>query len=266
MQFRRYWARETGTITIDGVAREIHCHGSSDVSLDEARADARRKFARIEKRIAGDDEAFRDYEPVIREEIIETLDARNVVTRTRYGALILNSENTVFVDIDKPPRRFWKGLFAWRGLDAKARIRAHVAEVAAQPDWQAYGFRVYETHSGVRVIVSGPAMAPGSAQAAKLFEALNADPLYAFLCERQGCFRARLTAKPERAGIKRFRVDYPRDAEQQAALDKWLPLYESAGARYGVCRFLAEIGQPGRSAMIDLHDRLTQAHRQLPLA
>lgn len=266
MQFRKYWVAVTGTVTIDGVPKEIRCYGGSDISEEEARADALAKRARVQRRIAGDADAFRDYEPAIREEIIETLDTHNVVTRTRYGALILNSGDTVFVDIDKPPRRFWKSLFAWRGKNDKGRILDHVREVAVLPAWSAYGFRVYETCGGVRAIVSGPAMTPGSPAAAALFTALHADPLYAFLCERQGCFRARLTPKPERAGVKRMAVEFPRDDAQQQALSRWLPVYESASARFGVCRFLAEFGPASCSRIIDLHDLRTQAHRQLPLA
>lgn len=270
MKFLRYWAAETGTVTVDGAQKEIRCYGGSDVSEADARASAQRNIEQVQLRIDGEVEAFDDYEAAIREEIIQAVDAKNVITRTRYGALILNSENTLFVDIDKPPKRFWKSLFAWRGLSDKEKIIAHVGGLIEQPEYAHCGFRVYETHSGIRVIVSGlatdEAVTPDNMVLDCLFEDMHADPLYARLCFRQQCFRARLTPKPERVGIKRMRVEYPRDAVAQAALDVWRPDYESASARYGVCRYLREFGTPQRSRVIDLHDQFTQAHRQMPLA
>lgn len=266
MKFYRYWVREAGEVSVDGKKKTVHCYGGSDVSEVDAREKAGAKFSRLQRRIAGHEDAFEEYETAIREEIVRHIDSKNVITRTRYGALILNSEDTFFIDIDKPPQRFWKNLFAWRGLSGKERIVANVAEFAALREYAQLGFRVYETHSGMRVIISGTQLTADHEDALTFFYDLNADPLYMKLCEKQRCFRARLSAKPERVGVKRVRVEFPRDAPAQAALDAWLPVYEAANAGYAVCRFVKEFGVPQRSRIIDLHDELCRANSKLPLA
>lgn len=266
MKFNRYWVRERGEVQVNGQSRPVTCYGSSDLSPDAARDDARRRLAAVQRRILGERVPSADYETAIREEIIRVIDDRNLLSRTRYGALILNSEDTFFIDIDRPPRNFWKSLFAWRGLSGKERILASIAELAATPRYRDLGIRVYETHSGIRAIVSGVQAAPGSAGSARILADFHADPLYALLCGKQGCYRARVTPKPHRARCRGHRVQFPRDDAQQAEFAQWLAEYEAKSGRYAVCRFRHEFGTPARTGIVDLHDQLTRANSNLPLA
>lgn len=266
MKFRKYWVRETGRVRIDGREQPISAYGGSNLSPEDARADALRRIAVVQQRIDGEPAPAGEYETAIREEVVRIIDERNLVSRTRYGALILNSEDTFFIDVDKPPSRFWKSLFAWRGLDDKQRIVAHIAELAATPRYADLNIRVYETGKGIRAIVSGAHAAPGSEASRQTLADFNADPLYATLCARQGCYRARITPKPHRVRCRGHKVTWPRDDAEQAAFEAWLAEYEARSGRYAVCRFLQEFGASRRSAIIDEHDRLTQANTRLPLA
>lgn len=266
MKFNRYWVRETGRVRVDGGEQPVTVYGGSNLSPEAAREDARRRIAAVQRRIDGEPDAREAYEAAIREEVVREIDGRNLLSRTRYGALILNSEDTFFIDIDRPPARFWKALFAWRKLDAKQRIVAHIAGLAATPRYGSLGIRVYETAKGIRAIVSGAGAAPGSDASQQILSAFNADPLYTRLCAKQGCYRARVTPKPHRVRCRAHKVTWPRDDAAQAAFATWLADYEAKSARYAVCRFLQEFGTPQRSRIIDLHDELTRANSRLPLA
>lgn len=266
MKFYRHWVRHSGRVRVGGAEQAVNVYGRSDLSVEDARADAQRRVVAVQRRIDGEPADVEAYEVSIREEVVQGIDARNLLSRTRYGALILNSEDTFFIDVDRPPARFWKSLFAWRGLDDKQRILAHIAELAALPRYARCGMRVYETGKGVRVILTGTTAQPGSLEAARVLEDFHADPLYARLCAKQGCFRARVSPKPHRVRCRGFKVGWPRDEAEQAALAAWLAEYEAKSARYAVCRFLRAYGVPGHSTIIDLHDRLTQAYGSKPLA
>ncbi len=266
MKFYRYWTRETGELLVAGAPQPVRCVAGSNVSIEDAARLARERIAAIQRRLDGDRDAFADYDPAIREEVIRVVDERNVVTRTRYGALILNSEDTMFVDIDAPPSRLWKNLFAWRGLSPRDRIVAHVEEMATRPPLAATSIRLYETRAGVRAIVLGAPVAAASRDAQRVFETLHADRLYASLCRKQQCYRARVTPKPYRVHCGGMRVTIPRDAEQQKALDAWIPRYEAACRGHATCRFIRQIGRAPSTRIVDLHDEMTAAHSDLPLA
>ncbi len=265
MKFYRYWVKEELDLDLDGSRQPSAVHGHSNASLEDARLNALRNARSIEKRINQGESRSREYEAAIREEIVETIDEKNLISRNRYGALVLNSEDTVFVDIDEPRYGFWRWLFA-RKRDKKTDIVAMVEErIQKSRDYQRLGFRIYETHAGIRLIVLGRALPPRSAAVAKLMKDFGADRLYALLCKKQDCYRARLTPKPYRMRLKAFRVSHPRTPTEDAALTTWLSGYEEKSARYAVCRFIKQVGSGPKTRIVELHDERTRAGEALRL-
>jgi len=109
---------------------------------------------------------------------------------------------------------------------------------------------------------------------AECFEKLGADPIYARMCFNQGCFRARVSAKPWRIGVHdhiRPRTGaWPVAPEQQAMRSAWIESYEQAARNHSSCRYLETIGSsvehPSARAVQVLHDELSQANTPLPSA
>lgn len=177
---------------------------------------------------------------------------------------------------------FWSGLQRWfasrqqqRSLpSAPTQAEAALAKVrafaAAHPDW---GLRVYETPKGLRVIVSHAALRPESAEAQTLFTQLEVDPLYALLCQKQKCFRARVSGKPWRmalSGLSTSERRWPIPKEHQVSRQQWVDRYESAAQKFAACRFLEQHGPSlfctEAQAFIHWHDEASKAHSTYSLA
>lgn len=186
-----------------GVPQPTRVYGYSNESPEEARRLADRLLADVQKRIDGGRVDWEYDSKPIREEIVRELSPQNIVTRNRYGAEVLNSENLVFVDIDgfRPVP-----LLAGLGLLLTGRRRPApeewalglIRKAAARPEYASCLIRVYRTSAGFRLIVQGKGFTPGSPETRKLMRRFGADYLYATLCDAQKCFRARLTPKPYR--------------------------------------------------------------------
>jgi hypothetical protein len=94
----------------------------------------------------------------------------------------------------------------------------------------------------------------------------NCDGLYMTLCHKQNCFRARLTPKPYRMKIRRYKVQYPREGDD-AELRQWLADYERESRNFDVCRFIEQVGAKHQvNDVIRLHDEITGANYRQPLA
>jgi hypothetical protein len=206
------------------------------------------------------------------------------VTRNGYGCLVLNTARAAFVDVDldgapaeAPPQRVGRTLFAV--LFGAAAPRPRPSAPAPPPklltDWlavdRARGARVYRTAAGYRYLLTHELLDPASAECARTFEELGADPLYRQLCRAQNSFRARLTPKPWRCGAGSFRVAFPRPDEREAGrVDALLRSYEKKANRYATCAFVAALGSdrvaPEIAPIVALHDQRTRAASGLPLA
>lgn len=173
-------------------------------------------------------------------------------------------------------RRWWQARSTGLSMPAGDTNAAQVLERvqafhAAHPDW---GLRVYETPKGLRVIVTHARFAAGEAAIRQLFDALRVDPLYAMLCERQQCFRARVTGKPWRMGLYALPTalrNWP--LHEQAAMQarrQWAQDYDAKAAGYAACRFLHHLGPtlacPEAEAFVQWHDAASRAQETLPLA
>jgi hypothetical protein len=165
MRIPPFW--EKGKYTgIDRNGKEC-CYsawGWSFESPEAARADAlRRARGRFESRAVRDQRAAYDYlDRPLREEIIQTVEHHAekiaLITRNRYGCLVLNAARICFVDVDFP-RLQAKGLldglrmaiFPRYGQARREALRRET--VQRVHDWAGSNphrsFRLYETAAGL---------------------------------------------------------------------------------------------------------------------
>jgi hypothetical protein len=201
-----------------------------------------------------------------------------VVTRNSYGCLVLNTARVMFVDIDLPEQKSGGGLLkklfgkaepppAEHPQQAQAIAQAE-AWVRAHPGW---GWRVYRTRAGLRLLATHAMFDADAAETETAFEYLGVDPLYRRLCKSQKCFRARLSPKPWRCGVWAPRGRWPWPDEKAAArFKKWEARYLDASRDKATCALIATQGDQTVHAaiqpLVTLHDEATRASSNLPLA
>lgn len=160
----------------------------------------------------------------------------------------------------------------WRMGGPEAMARAKLKAFAqAHPDWR---LRCYRTPAGLRLLALHRVFDPGAPEVAACFEALGVDTVYALMCQRQHCFRARVSPKPWRVGIQaRLRPRpgvWPVAVEHLPMRQRWIEDYQRASRDHAACRFEREYGQGPVDARADevrrLHDALSGAERGLPIA
>jgi hypothetical protein len=266
MKIYKHWAVEKQKILIDGHEQEITCYGGSNISLEEAKSRAKEKAEKIKRKIKGEKHLFDEYESEIREEILQIIDDHSAITRNRYGAQVLNVEKLLILDIDKPKTTFTDIFRKKDAAQNKLKIFDMVRKLAAAPKYQEYGFRIYETYQGARVIVLGRDFDPRDGNTRKMMSEFNCDGLYMTLCHKQNCFRARLTPKPYRMKIRRYKVQFPREGDD-TELRQWLADYERESRNFSVCKFIEQVGtRHSVNDVVGLHDEITGANFRQPLA
>ncbi len=222
-------------VSADAVAQ----HSSRLRALDELRAE--------------------EYSTLLLEPVLQQIDADNVITRNRYGVQVLNSTSLCFVDVDRFPLTVWDSLLGLlgKGSTPEEKLLQVLRDLCAADD--SMGARLYRTHRGWRVMLTGNGLAPDSPRMHDICRALHADPLYENLCSRQQCWRARLTPKPYRVGVP----GYPRPVDSESVntpeAQDWLQRYESACRGKCVCRLVEIVGRKVQSPIVELHDRMTAA-------
>lgn len=282
MRFPTHWARGSAEfIDVSGTSHVYSCWRSSDQSVGDAqqRADVGAK-ALVER--AQRDEPLPDRygydDRAMREPVLQRFDRADgnmfaAITRNAHGCDVLNTAHAMFIDINVPgidhtspfdKLRRWMGA---RGPEAKT-LDAVRQWVATRPDW---GVRVYRTRAGFRLLATHATFDPRSAEVHSSFAALGADPLYVRLCKTQQCFRARLTPKPWRIGVKSPRQRWPfADAQQQSQFDTWHANYKAAASKYATCSLVEVLGHPKVhheiEPLVRLHDEATGVATTLPLA
>jgi len=217
----------------------------------------------------------------LREQILQTLknpagETAAVVTRNSYGCQVLNTAQVMFVDIDLPepkPAGFLGRLFGRRNIippgPSLEEALANVETWSQQhPEW---GWRIYRTRAGLRLLATQALVAADTSETAGIFEALGADPLYRKLCQVQKCFRARLTPKPWRCGIRSKPERWPwLDARAEKNFQKWEAHYQSFNFNWATCELLRQIGNPvvhpEIQPILKLHDTATRVGTKSPLA
>lgn len=202
------------------------------------------------------------------EEIIEGFSSNPrfdaLITRNHYGSLVLNARRTLFIDVDVAEKT---------EIERSDRLWSQTLNdlCTVLGSERREGFRVYRTAAGFRVLATAHEFAPGSEQSLQLMNSVSADACFVGLCSRQNSFRARLTPKPWRCGVTRPPFVYPRySAHHERCFAIWLSQYERRSRDRATCQFLAHIGSTrvhdGVAPVIEVHDRETKAHSNLPLA
>ena len=121
----------------------------------EARSRAGERLQRVLERLRGGEERIGGYEYAthpLREEILQELGARAVLTRNRYGAVVLNATGLLVLDVDLPAASAFSGFRLFRRRtdpveEALTRLRTSLREVAP-----ATTFRLYRTAAGLRAL------------------------------------------------------------------------------------------------------------------
>jgi hypothetical protein len=279
MNVPRFWTRAQGEATTpSGRKLRLDVWGWSSRSLDEARAVAQSRLERARARASASDEPPERYAygtTPLREEIVEptpggAAPGAAIVTRNRYGALILNAARLLFIDVDLAPAPGWKklrSLFGRPGPEEEARARL----AGSLRSFSGRTFRLYRTAAGFRVLGVDREFEPGSKEAEELMRAAGADPRFVTLCRVQKSFRARLTPKPWRCGCAPPPGAFPREDQQlERRFREWLRDYESACAKHGTCRFVEQVGGGAAASalrpLVQAHDERTRATADLPLA
>lgn len=261
----RHWAKLEKRVEAAGRPWLLSVWGWSERTLAEAQQLAGDRLALVLQKLARGAELDRyGYgERPMREEIVEALpDA--VITRNRYGALVLNTARAMFVDIDLPPerkpsfiRRLWPGCVATHADSAEQRL-AGVEQTLRQRD-PLFGCRAYRTPAGLRLLMTHRECAPEAPETQALLQAIGCDPLYMRLCQRQACFRARLTPKPWRMGMPAPAASWPHaSAGEESRHSAWLRRYEEGRKRYAACSYVGALGSttvhPTIAPIVQLHD------------
>ena len=264
MKIHIWWRKEEDWGKVGAEKIRLSCWGGSDISPEDASQQAFAKLDRLRRKLSGETGLFEEYEAEIREEIVQRIDERAIITRNRYGAQVLNVVDLMIMDIDKPPFSFWD-IFRRRSDAAdKEKIIASVRKLA--PKYQGCAFRIYETCNGIRVIVLGRSFDPVSAETAAMLHEFRCDPLYAQLCRKQGCFRARLTPKPYRMRQRGHRVKLLRSEEEERSFREWLAEYEERSRRFCTCNLVEQLGGASLPEAVQAHDEISRVGSNLKLA
>lgn len=142
---------------------------------------------------------------------------------------------------------------------------------ASHPDWN---LRVYRTPGGYRILVTNRTFLADDPQVDTCFQELRADSVYARMCLRQRCFRARVSPKPWRVGIpdhlKPRPGAWPVATERLPARLAWIERYEAVARAFAACAFVESVGSgvidPTVRECMELHDALCGANSGRPIA
>jgi hypothetical protein len=288
MYFPRYWAKASvaGKNRI-GKKMEVETWGWSDVGEAEARALAESRAQSILARLPLDkrdrlnnrDQYYENRpfrEPILHDASTGQVSA--LITRNSFGCEVLNTAHALFADIDfvEPDVGLLDSLFGGaRKKIAAAHVEWETQTLAKLRDLHrsssAWGFRVYRTAGGLRLLVTSTLVDANSTEALDFLKSVGSDPLYLRLCQYQKSFRARLTPKPWRCGLKQLSVHFPwAEKSEQVALDNWLKSYQPKCTSFAVCEFLQTVGgsvpAPELKSIISLHDERTSVGSGRPLA
>jgi hypothetical protein len=278
MNFPQFWAR--------GESGDVSCWRWSSKSLAEAQALADQAVQQLAERLkhGGRPPRHQGYYPnrPFREQVLQ--EVRNlsgevvaVVTRNSYGCRVLNTARIMFIDVDIPEQERKGGLLTQLFGKPKPEPQTNPQDTvfakaeAWTRDHSEWGWRIYRTRAGVRLLATQALFEPEIVATDGVFDALGADPLYRQLCLTQKCFRARLTPKPWRCGVYQRAERWPwLNPKAEARFKKWEALYESKSRQWAACEAIREIGNsevhPDVKLVLALHDEATRANSKLQLA
>lgn len=288
----QFWqSAEREVLSPEGQSFWLTMWGWSTSSLAEARDVATQRIGEAAARIAAGRIPSGGYYPrlPLREPQLADLVATDgseallaVVTRNRYGAEVLNTDAPLIADVDLPdprpaqPRTGWRAWFG-SGIDAElaANEDRNLADATERIDAFAaanpgLGVRTYRTFAGLRVIVTGGDLPPGTPASEEVLAALDSDPVYVLLCATHKTYRARLTPKPWRCDWYAIDVSWPPTfTGSEGYAKRWEEGYAQHSRGFDTCRLLTTTGPPPSAReqqVIDLHDAVSGASGSQPLA
>jgi len=282
MKLYRYWAAAERHITdAEGYPLWLRKWGGSNESFEAAQADATTRVEALATRLQQKADLMwaSEYTYSTRdlpEELVEEISPTEGITRNRIGCLILNTEDICIADIDFETIGLFgklKSLFK-KPVDQEAQHLAFLQEwLRERPNT---GVRAYRTAAGLRYIFTHNRCKVNEKSIGILTQ-LGSDKLYVRLCREQQSYRARLSPKPWRVAKPDYSdwtgmpTRYPRlDAADEADFAKWSQTYARQCQPYATCRFIGHFGktetEASLAAVIELHDRQTEAFSNKPLA
>lgn len=296
MKVRRYWAwvpvtarDPDGPQEATGPAR---VWGGSDTSEEHAREVALRNASAWKKDpekspFTTGHSSWYEYaeriqpEPMI-DEILNGEQRAGAITINRHGVMVLNTARLAFIDIDQPPPSpasvigSIARLFGGRSKDAPARPAWIDRALKPLHEWleadHRRAARVYATAKGLRVMIPTPPLDPAGDEVQDLMDACGADLVYSTMCEAQRSFRARLSPKPWRIGMRAAPViDYETYTSASGEVISWLERYEHAREGYAVCQLIETIGPQApldetTARLVTIHDDMCAVGVDFPLA
>ena len=276
MNFPRYWAKDSYTGTLpNGKTGTFAAFGWSSTSLEDAKRVGRERAKRlVENGFPASRKTDYDYEGTsFREEVVDSLTVGDaeiaVISRNRYGALVLNTDKVMFADIDFPSvvsTGFWDSLVLLFSPSKKAERMKIVKDISMEEirKWfeqnSSRSFRLYRTYAGFRLLFTDTTYDPTAEDSKRILRELMADHLYCTLTERKKCFRARLGPKPWRCNSDRPPSSFPwASAEEENEYRVWEEKYSEISEKYSTCEFVEEFGIPSGNPVIqrvvDYHDK-----------
>jgi hypothetical protein len=274
MKYFRHWAIITSMVTRKGKDFSVSIKGHSNVSYDDAVRNAEMKKGAIVSAII--DDTYETEGDVLVEEVVSELEGASkpvIITRNRYGCLVLNAADIIITDHDlksaykfSPLNFFPFSLFRTRVND-KSELLKSIRTGLEKNNLHA---RIYETKNGYRCIVTSRFVSGGNDESIKILEKLGCDPLYVRMTNVQKCYRTRLTPKPFRMKLPKPPVKFPFPTEKAGEyFNEWLAEYDAVSTRYAACRFIEAVGPAGDSRVmkiVGMHDEMTKCKSGLPLA
>lgn len=264
MKYFKYWSEDKHQINIGNHNEEINLLVGSNVSKDAAKDVSVQRAKDIELRIANRG-FIEEYETSIREFVSDVLDSSNIVSICRYGAKVLNTDEYTVLDLDDYAKSILDIFKPLRKLTKKERIIFKFEVFVSKNPVLGRDFRIYETSKGIRVI-GKKYLEPANNEYHRLMTKLNVDWIYLILSRKQQCYRARISPKPYRLGIKTIKVRTPLFCETETYQD-WSRMYEDASRDYTVAKFIKFIGSDFSSDQaIQFHDRQCNSDQNFKLA
>ncbi len=270
MKIFRFWVKKTEDFTRERSSPRdkqplseifrITCFGGSNASLHDAETKASEKINLIKQKIDGRElPPQEDYEVEIREEIVEELGPKNIVTRNRYGSRVLNTTDLPIFDVDKGADynpTFIGRLFGAVKKSGKEIALNNLKQCIAENKLPGTGWRIYETLNGFRLIIGGISLDPNSPAFDKVVKLGRIDFLYAHLCKKQNCYRARLTPKPYRIKMPAIKYNWPQTEAELKDSAQWVQIYEEKSKHYGICKLVFSSGIDfSNHPIVAYHDR-----------
>jgi hypothetical protein len=274
MNIPRYWARAVAERPHprSGLLQRTSAFGSSNVSVAEALRDGTARAQRVVEWLCssrdGNDPDRYPYgsDRPLREAIIREFGGGSeriaAITRNGQGALVLNTSGVMFIDIDDAPLDSGSSSLFSRVFGGKKPVadRLETARTALK-SVAGLGGRLYRTAAGWRCLVTSALFDPRGHASDALLERCSADPRYRKLCTMQRSYRARLTPKPWRVGLRERPPVFPfESAAAEGRFASWLREYDSRAAGYAACELVETFGpttqHPLAAAMVREHDAL----------